>query len=70
MRIRVWFNVGEKDPAKKWVVQVGDEPLQVAEAVVTMCMRPSVFRTGPDTPTGWFETTGVAERMANVILIR
>lgn len=60
MKIKIWFNVGEKDPAKVWVVQEGDKALELAPAVVmyTFCS----FRTGPDTPTGWCETAGRIRR--------
>lgn len=67
MRIRVWFNVGEKDPAKVWVVQVGDSALELAPAVTIY--PPCEFKTGAETPTGWCETVGSFKRNESGVVI-
>lgn len=69
MKYRIWFNAGEKDPAKMWVVQ-GGKDLFTAPSVAAMSV--CEFVVGTETPKGYCETSGWLSRdgATNAIVIR
>lgn len=71
MRIRVWFNVGEKDPAKVWVVQEEDKTIYTAPAVEFLGACDTRYSAG-GIPQGWLECSGWMSRdgATNAIVIR
>jgi hypothetical protein len=71
VKIRAWFNVGEKDPEKVWVVQEEDKTIYTAPSVEFLGPCLTRYEAGK-TPSGWIESYGwmLRDGVTNGIIIR